>query len=293
MMDLVYILGDGSRWSDNEIRYSIRSAVAHYKFREIFVIGACPAWLVGVRHILATDRTDNKIKNAIAKYLIAATTQEISSSFVLMNDDFFFLEDVAEIPAFSRGTLREMIKRHPTQAGYYFASLKDTVTFLEKCGVAEPIDFEIHAPMVFDRVKLKDVIEHGPVDKPIGFRSVYGNLTGLTPKKVIDFKAQDLAEFAYQRRRVADYLSVADVMVARKEFREWIARRFPIASPYEADKGAGASLPPGRGKPGNEYHAAQDFEYAGKFYVKGDQLSAELMAQIKAEPTLNGLWEVV
>ncbi len=48
-IDLVYILGKGSKWSDNEIRFSLRSIEKYFDYRKIFIIGEKPESLLESR----------------------------------------------------------------------------------------------------------------------------------------------------------------------------------------------------------------------------------------------------
>lgn len=241
-IDIVYILGTGSSWQDREIRYSLRSVEKYVANPRIFIIGQCPRWLTGINHIEAEDTDKNKIINARNKYLRAASCPDISDNFILMNDDFFILKEITEWPYYSRGTFHKMIRRHPTKGGYYFKSLRDTKNRLIELGIKEPVDFEVHCPMMFEKKMLLNVMENVGINNAYSLRSCYGNLVEITYDEVMDFKANNLAEFAHQVKMDREFLSISDGLVMHKEFTDWIQRKFPKPSKWEADGGEGAKI---------------------------------------------------
>ena len=295
-IDIVYILGDGSRWNNNEIRYSLRSLEKNFEHRKVFIIGEKPEWITNVIHIPIIDGKSNengiKLLNAKRKYLTAATDMRISKDFVLMNDDFFFLEKMENISNYSRGTLSEMIKRHPTKGGYYYRSLMDTRHRLSTMGIEEPIDFEVHAPIIFNKEKLSEVIGMIGQDKTYSFRSCYGNLMRLESETIMDFKAANLLEFTIQTRKDREFLSINDALVACKEFREWIQIKFPKPSKYELDLGNGTKVAPGRPMGALKYIATKGFTYGQRTFSQGSIIDGNTMTQIKNTPKMRDMWEL-
>ena len=289
---MVYILGTGSRWRNNEIRYSLRSVERNLEIGRVFIVGACPDWVTGVIHIPVDDIHKNKLMNAREKYMVAAKDKRISEDFILMNDDFFILKPVSKIENYSRGMIADMISKHPTQGGYYYHSLSDTKKVMEAIGIQEPLDFEIHAPIIFNKEKLLTVMEMIQPDKAYSLRSCYGNMFGLKAKKVIDFKASGLVDFAYQLKRNPAYLSINDNMVAQREFREWIRRKFPKPSKYETDRGDGLDILPGAPMCSLRYYAKRTFIYFGKTYSTGEIVDNDVMDEIKYNQKMSECWEL-
>jgi hypothetical protein len=290
--DLVYILGTGSRWRNNEIRYSLRSVERNLPGHKVFIVGECPTWATSITHIPAADDNKNKLLNARAKYMAAAKDQRISDEFVLMNDDFFVLKPVENIPAYSRGTLAEMLRRHPTQDGYYYKSLKDTKCLLNSMGILNPLDFEIHAPIIFNKEKLITTIELIGTQNAYSIRSCYGNLHNLDPRVTTDFKASNLAEFTHQINRDPAYLSISDAVVAQREFRDWIRRTFPEPSQFETDRGAGSDILPGAPMDCLKFYAKKSFIYNKKIYSTGEIIDGEVMDDLRNDPAMSGCYEL-
>lgn len=291
-IDLLYILGKGSRWHDNELRFSIRSAVKFFNFNKIFIVGELPEWLTGVVHVPVPDNNKNKLLNARDKYLASTNIKELSDNFILMNDDFFFLKQTDEIPNYTRGKMSDQILQHQTMSGYYFKSLCDTRNRLLGMGIDEPIDFEVHAPIIFNKEKLKTVIAMMGTDKPYLLRSSYGNLENLDPKEVLDYKIGNIVNLFAQLKRDENFLSISDALIVDDDFRKWLMSRYPKPSKYELDNGAGVRALPGRPMACLRYTATKQFEYQGKLYNPGDLISKSDIEKIKNIPKMRANWEL-
>ena len=232
-LDLVYILGTGSDWDDAEIRYSLRSAEQYFPHRKVFIVGECPAWLQNVTHIRFPDPHQIKTANGVAKVLRAAKDNRISQKFVLMNDDFFFLKKQRVVPYYYRGHTSEFIDKHRTKAGYYYQTLQNTENFLIRQGIKNPKDYAVHAPIIYDKTKLRKLRNRHL--KGCSLRSVYANLEKVKSKKTKDFKANTMDEFKYQLSRNAPIFSSSDEIVKERAFLDWISTKFPNPSKYESD----------------------------------------------------------
>lgn len=228
----MYILGRGSKWRNNEIRFSLRSVEKYLPHRKIWIIGERPKFLRNIEHIHATDAYDNKLTNAVFKIRAACREGEISDRFVLMNDDFFFLRPTPRIETFTLGNMAAAIIDHKTQAGYYFTALRETRNLLNAAGFADPVNYEVHYPIVIEKKKFleaTDAIDW--TDHAYLFRSVYGNTFGLGGKKRLDTKIYDISEL--KRLSKGDMISTSDRVVLRPEFQGFIYQKFPNPSRYE------------------------------------------------------------
>lgn len=232
-LDLLYILGDGSDWDNNEIRYSLRSAELYFPHRKVFIIGECPSWLQNVIHIPYPDIFGVKTANGVAKVMRAVKDPRLSERFVLMNDDFFFLKKQRAIPYYYRGKTSEFIDRHRTKGGYYYQTLQNTEKCLMKRGIKNPKDYAVHSPIIYEKSKLRKL--KGRELKGCSLRSVYCNLLNVRGRKTEDFKANTMDEFKYQLSRNAPVFSSSDEIVKERAFLDWISTKFPTPSKYEAD----------------------------------------------------------
>ena len=242
-IDLLYILGRGSKWQNNEIRFSLRSVEKNLRdVGRIFIIGECPRFLRNVIHIPAVDGFENKQMNAIFKIREACRTFDLSEEFVLMNDDFFFLKHTTRIQPHILGTLREAVRDHSTKAGYYFQALRQTLDLLQAAGHEDPLDYEAHVPMILEKQKfleITDAVEWAEVG--YCFRSIYGNTYGLGGKKRKDTKVHRIEQL--EELSNGDILSTADRVVLRPEFQRFIYNAFPHPSKYEDPETDPGKLP--------------------------------------------------
>lgn len=101
-MNFCYVLGSGSRWQDNEIRYSIRSVLKFHPDAIIHIFGEKPRWYDGL-HTYVPDATPYAQLNQWKKLEAACRVYE---EFVYMDDDFFLLEPF-EPKHYKWGTLHE------------------------------------------------------------------------------------------------------------------------------------------------------------------------------------------
>jgi glycosyltransferase involved in cell wall biosynthesis len=96
-VDVVYVLGKGSNWADNEIRYSIRSFKKHFTdLRNIVIVGERPVWLRGVIHIpVPDDMNVNKDARMLMKLAAACKDPRVSKRFIFCTDDTFLNKDLS------------------------------------------------------------------------------------------------------------------------------------------------------------------------------------------------------
>jgi hypothetical protein len=86
-MDFVYICKDGI---NEELKYSIRSVVESFPEATIWVVGGKPDWYTG--NYIKVEQKESKYKNAVKNLETICFSEEISQSFVLMNDDFYIIK---------------------------------------------------------------------------------------------------------------------------------------------------------------------------------------------------------
>ncbi len=179
LIDIVYPLGSGSRWSNNEIRYSLRSVETYAKgWRNIYIVGVMPAWLSGIKYIPATDPLEfNADGNIAMKILKACEDPELSNPFLFINDDHIFVSDcdIREFPFYHKGDLQNKSPQY-FQGGMYVQRLRRTMNILKKRGLPTK-HFDCHTPILIDKEKFPGIIESFPFREDIGFtmKSLYAN----------------------------------------------------------------------------------------------------------------------
>jgi hypothetical protein len=207
-MDLVYICRSGE---NEELRYSIRSAVANLPHKNIWVVGGKPDWYTG--NYIKLDQKKSKYVNAKNSLKAICEEKRISDSFILMNDDFYIINKVDYVPYMYSGTLDDRIeKREEIFSGNtYTTLLKETLASLSrKKQEGLILDYELHVPMIMEKKKLSRIL---------GFlglwRSVYGNTFDVGGVQVRDVKVYNKTSKFYKNsyninNLEYDYLSSND-----------------------------------------------------------------------------------
>ena len=166
-----------AKGSDEELRYSLRSVAANLPHDNILIVGDKPDWLQGVHHI-KTPHMANKHTDLRAKLEAAILSSELSDDFIYMNDDFFVMHEVAQVPQYHRGTISEVIKetRERGAPADYINAMVAAQQALVEWGVRDPLSFELHVPMEFNRFRMLSIFEEFNSDALRQFRSLYGNV---------------------------------------------------------------------------------------------------------------------
>lgn len=232
-MDALYILGTGSEWNNNEIRYSLRSLEENTDIRRVVIVGSCPLWLKNVEHIPARDMGRNKIRNTIEKLRIASESGLLDGEFLRMNDDFYFNEPHSTFPLYARRRLHETVKKQQGGDNYYKTATRRTMELLNGAGFDNPWDYSVHFPLVMTAAKVLGVLEHFPPEETGAylFGTMYVHLTSPDAKPTLrpDFKVWGWREeFA-----LLPFISSDNVAAKQENFRRWITDRFPRPSHWE------------------------------------------------------------
>lgn len=181
-MNFVYICRDGE---NEELRYSIRSVVNNCNIDSLWVVGGRPDWYIG-NYIEVTQKY-SKYKNAFNNFKTICNTSDIPDEFVLMNDDFFITSPVNTITSYYNGTLEEKINAYETILGRssYINRLKATQDKLIQMGFDNPLNYEIHVPMLMSKKLFNNVLG---MNHNLLYRSIYGNKFSNSPVEMVDVK---------------------------------------------------------------------------------------------------------
>jgi hypothetical protein len=229
-MDLVYICRNGQ---NEELRYSIRSAVKNLPHDKIWVVGGKPDWYTG--NYIQVNQTKNKYANARDNLRALTESEEISESFVLMNDDFYIVNKISSIPYMHAKSLDEKIKTREDlfSGNSYNRLLRATIKSVSKRVDTPAIDYELHVPMVMEKKKLQHVLKF-----PGLWRSIYGNIFNVGGIEIRDVKVYEKSSIFYPNsyrisNLTSDYLSSSDdsFEIVKDKVLE---KLFPKKSIYEA-----------------------------------------------------------
>jgi hypothetical protein len=241
-MDVVYVIGSGSKWDNNELRYSLRSLEQHFPHRNVVIVGVRPSWLQNIVHIDVQDTFSNvnggKYKNVIQKIRGACKDSRVSEDFALMNDDFFFLRDTPEILPYSLGMLEDQIEHYNNPNSQYYNALIRTKRFLKKIGIESPASYAVHYPMMYNKSKFLQMIDELDwLEKPCSWRTIYGNMFNRMYVTTRDFKVsseESLTSFL-EKGYYDEFLSISDNVALLPKFQNWLKERFPNPSKYETN----------------------------------------------------------
>ena len=207
-MDFVYICKDGF---NEELKYSIRSVVESFPDSNIWVIGGKPDWYVG--NYIQVNQVHTKYKNAAENLKKICSSSEISESFVLMNDDFYIIKKIYNIENYHGGYLLNKINLYQKINGNsnYTRKLAATYKKIIGLGITDPLDYELHIPMIMEKEKLKEVLQYE--DKFL-WRSMYGNIFNVEGKEMQDVKVYTRGPLVFKSYNLNidqhTYLSSAD-----------------------------------------------------------------------------------
>lgn len=179
-MDCVYICRSGD---NEELRYSIRSVVKNLRYRELWLVGDKPDWYDG--NFIPVKDIGNKFKNISNCLKVISQTPEISNNFTLMNDDFYILKKMKQVPIYHGGFLTDKVVSYAEYNGnnIYTRIISDTVNKLKRMDFHNPLDYDIHTPMIMNKNKLNNIL--GITLAP---RSMYGNVYEIGGDKINDVK---------------------------------------------------------------------------------------------------------
>jgi hypothetical protein len=229
-LNFVYICRDGE---NEELRYSIRSVLAHFPKAEIWVVGGKPKWYTG--NFIRVRPRGQKYYNARKNLEAIVLSDKIPEDFILMNDDFFIMLPIKNIGYYNGGRLEDKLIRYKKKSASssYTKMLEATLEGIKSLGIKNPIDYELHVPMPMTKTKLRQVIPY-----PFLWRSVYGNLFEVGGIEISDVKIykQEYINPKVDEKKIyqSKFLSTED-----RSFNELLTKilkdRFPNPSELEKD----------------------------------------------------------
>jgi hypothetical protein len=231
-MDFVYICRSGE---NEELRYSIRSILYSFPNAKVWLVGGKPDWYSG--SYIEVDQNNNKYTNALNNLKSICESSDISNNFILMNDDFFIIKKINDIKYFYNGLLSEKIDKFTkiTGSSMYIKKLITTNKTLISLGVNNPIDYELHVPMIMAKDKLFDIITKYP---DCLWRSMYGNLFNVGGTQMEDVKVYANKRHLARSNEITEnsiYMSTEDTSL-KLMLDKILKNLLPNASSYEKIK---------------------------------------------------------
>lgn len=179
-MNFVYLCRSGE---NEELRYSIRSIYKNIESPKIWVVGGKPDWYCG--NYIKVDQNHTKHVNVRNNFRKIVNSKSIPDNFVLMNDDFFIMKPINNIPILHGGRLEDKVNlfKQNNPKSSYTVMLSDTYKKLILLGISEPLDYAIHVPMTINKDLLSNCIYPS-----LSIRTMYGNLNNIGGKETLDVK---------------------------------------------------------------------------------------------------------
>ena len=210
-MDIVYPLGPGSQWRNNELRYSLRSLKGHVAHHKVFVVGVKPDWYCGL-HVPFKDEPGRIVSNQVLKLEEMVHLPELSEWFIWMNDDFFFT-----------GIWRDRTVYHrrctPPRSGVYAQAYQNARDL-----VGPGHDYELHYPVIYSKTRVRRILERTRL-RNFAFRTVYFHGMKSQP-------ADDCKVFKWNEPP-KPFFSSSSRLVHDPAFQQWLERAYPEPSLFE------------------------------------------------------------
>ena len=204
MVDYVYICRSGE---NEELRYSIRSVITNASQPNIFLFGQAPNWYRG--NVELIKERGSKYTRARNNLTAITKSEAVSEKFVLMNDDFFIMKKISTPEIWHGGYLIDKIEERKAKDpdAPYVSQLMETYKSLKRLGIKDPIDYELHTPLVMTKTGLAEALRHAGL-----WRSLYGNLNNIGGKLHKDVKVypKDFRFDSYNWKKKSLYLSTME-----------------------------------------------------------------------------------
>lgn len=247
-MDIAYVFKNDPENGSQELRYSLRS-LANLPHSQVFIAGEKPEWLANVTYLELfqepyTDNYEVKHLNVGRNIMALCNQSELSDDFVLMNDDFFIMQQMDEIPTRHWGSLDDVIAyydvRYPS-GNIYLAAMKRTRSELQKRGMTDLKSYELHVPFKVNKQKFLDLMEEFHEIFWEGetclsqWRTIYGNYYKIGGNFMDDVKVFKEAKNNNPNLAIgeSEFLSGTGWAFAQMDFGNYVRKQFSLKSPYE------------------------------------------------------------
>lgn len=237
MTDVVYVLGTGSPWSDNELRYSLRSLETFVEdLGQVYIVGTRPRWLKSAVHLPFPDLFVCKERNIMLKLAHACGHPDLSKIFLHVHDDHFCLAPAvaSQIPNWRGGQL-DRLAMGIDKKNHWRDAVLNTHRALEAKGLTT-FNFDLHYPMLFDKDLYPEIMDRYDWKTERGYvvKSLYANTLGLADVASYDLKINDRIDFRtlVTRLQGRPWFSVGNQGLTGT-FKSLLASLYPEPSRFE------------------------------------------------------------
>lgn len=230
--DVVYILKNN--YTEEELRYSLRSVCLNFPYRKIVFVGGCPKDIRPDIYIEHTQVGSTKWLRSQSSLIMALSSEELTDEIWLFNDDFFVMDKIKvhEDKNYFNGTLEKRVielRRNCGRNSGYINQL-DRLRHLLLNANRDTLSFALHLPMLISRKDALDLLANHKFDTPM-FRSLYGNYFRIPCEYMEDVKVRDLETIPD-----TPYISTTDEAFRDGKVGEFLRRYFDKPCKYERDQ---------------------------------------------------------
>ncbi|MFM9590706.1 hypothetical protein ACKI16_29390 [Streptomyces scabiei] len=221
--------------TNQQLRYALRSWVAHLPHRRVWAVGHRPAWLTdGIGHI-PTAQAGTKWGNTTLAIRAACLHPEVSDPFLWCNDDFFVMQPLpGGMPVLHRGLAADVEDAcRGRVSSAYLGGMRETRAALEGMGYPMPVSYELHAPLPVGKVGMLGALARVPAADGMHKRTAYGVLAEIGGEQMDDVKISHRGPRGYGPGDV--FLSTTADSFTHGRVGEFIRAAFPLPSSYERD----------------------------------------------------------
>lgn len=231
-MDIVCPVRIGNR--NEELRYALRSWHKNLGYRNIILFGAPPAWTCGLLKRPMRQSSYNFRMNTTLMMEAACRDAMISDPFVWMNDDYFIMKTLPEIPKLHRGPIDEVIFSQSDHKRTYIQGMIATKGLLIEEGFEADsiLSYELHMPILIHKVAMLyslNVYRNSRLPN-LHKRTLYGNIVDYGGERICDNK---IISQSADWDRNATFVSTSDNSFEKYPIGQWLRQQFPEPSPYE------------------------------------------------------------
>ena len=235
--DIVYVLGSGSLWLNNEIRYSLRSVDKFLQNKgEVFVFGELPIFLDDKKliHVPLIDISGDKALNIRNKLVAICNNPLVSENFMLFNDDYFLRSaiDANNYPYYYKCDLYNTMNINRT---LYREHVIATINALESRELSL-YNFDTHKPIIYNKKHLLEVINMYDWNIKHGYimRSLYCNTVGVIGEFKLDSKINlPLSAKRWDEKTIGEDCFSIDDRALGAGLNEFMRATYPDPSCYE------------------------------------------------------------
>lgn len=235
-MNILYPIGNGSTWNNQELRYSFRSLEFVKDLEGVIVAGHNPGFLSdAVTFIPTYHNFANPAYNIYLNLLEACKNDLLSESFAYVTDDCFFTKPISLLnyPYFHLAQIEDKLKS--CSSGYY-PHLFATQEALKKHELPT-LNFDSHFPILIEKAKVLQLAEMYDWNRQHGytFKSLYCNTFGIEGEFRPDCKVNSphplewWVQFASER----ECFSIGDMALNEEGLIAFLKQVWPEKSIFE------------------------------------------------------------